>query len=126
MESQLIDLAISINDLNRINNAILYDINMKSDGKLEKERSNCISSIDIQCKNIKTHLTDQTRIQFIDLIKKYLTIQEDYRNTKKDLFTMQLLMRNPNLTKSEIDMIVSGRTDSNSNILCRIKSVSNV
>lgn len=126
MEHQLLDLELYIANLKKINNLILYDIRMESTDKLEKERSVCISKINAQCNYIRPNLTDQFRLKFVDMIKGYLTIQEDYTHTKKDLFTTQLLMRNPNLTKSDLDTYIeNGQTDilslANENFAC-IKS----
>jgi t-SNARE complex subunit (syntaxin) len=117
MEDQLIQLEISINELKKINNAIVYNVDTKIIDRLEKERSECISIIDTQCKNIKPKLSDQTRLKFIDLIKNYLTVQENYKNTKKNLFATQLLMRDPTLTDTEINAIIATGC-SDKNVLC--------
>lgn len=109
MEDLLIELETSIINLKKLNDSILYSIDHRIVEKLEKERSDCVTIIDHQCKNIKPKLTNgiiNNRSKFIDLIKKYIIIQENYKNTRKSLFETQILMYNPNLTKIEIDNIV--------------------
>ena len=61
-------------NLDRLNKAILFSLDER---QLEVQRSKCISKIDNICKVIEPN------DRFIDLIKKYLTVQEEYKIKKK-------------------------------------------
>jgi t-SNARE complex subunit (syntaxin) len=103
-----------IHDLDKINNEILFSI----DGEdLEIKRTNHIAEINDHCKIITSNLDKNDKDQFINLIKKYLTIQEDYRDKKRGQFVTQLLIRNPNLTTPQMVAILNYGT-ANKNVLC--------
>ena len=121
MDKLLIELELSIKDLKKINDEIVFGIDHRAIEKLEREKSNLITVIDDQCKKIKLELNsgktyeknnnDNDRKKFIDLIKKYVIIQENYKNAKKNLLETQLLVQNPNLTKIEIHNIMLTQTN---------------
>ena len=116
MNTMMDNLALSIKNLETLNNTILYSINTKY---AEKDRVELINKIDHQCKMIQPkldHPTDQE--YFVNLIKKYLMIQENYKNNKKKLFETQLLLRDPNLTQIQIHDIISSTSDRD--VLCLV------
>lgn len=101
-----------IHELNVINNNLLYALSTKM---TDDDRNICVDKIDKQCKLIKP-LNDEEKKQFIDLIKNYIVIQEEYKQNKIRLITIQLQLRNPNLTEQECNKIIM--TGQYKNALC--------
>ena len=103
MNILLTQLETLIHDLKNINDNILYGINsITTTIQLERQRSVYIYEIDIQCKKIKINLTNDNRTIFIDLIKKYIIIQNNYRNNKKEQCQLQAVICDSNLSLNNI------------------------
>lgn len=75
-----------LDNLNNINNQILASVD---DRQLKIIREEIINKIDYQCQILRTNVDPN---QFNDLIRKYLTIQQNYYQIEKNLLTTQELM----------------------------------
>jgi syntaxin 1B/2/3 len=104
-----------INQLDQINQSLLCSIDEKD---LDGQRIACISNINKQCQIIKQ--TKHNKDEFIELIKKYITIQENYKYQQHKQLSLQLLMRYPHLSQHNIDDIINNNIDKES-ILCLFK-----
>lgn len=92
-----------VKQLDKINNDILYQVDDSVIKKLKLERINIISLIDDQCKMIRSTVEPEP---FNQLIKKYLKIQQSYRDKELDLCATQLMIMQ-NITKSEAIKMVN-------------------
>lgn len=113
-------LSLYISQLKHINEELLFAIDCKV---LEKDRVKCIDNIDNYCKTVKIY-NDKEKEEFVELIKKYILVQEDYKKAKLHLAVTQLQIRDPNLTEKDCEeMIVSGNYR---NALCVYNDVNDV
>src|SRR6478672_9624492 len=93
-----------INQLDQINKNILYSIHEQD---LESDRIHCIENINKQCQKFKSKPDLNQQDQFIKLIKKYIEIQDYYKKQKRNQIEFQLLVKNPNLSQSEINHLIN-------------------
>lgn len=95
-----------IDELKKINNDLLYALSTKI---TDKDRDNCVNRIDAQCKLINP-TNNNEKEQFVALIKRYITVQEDYKKNKLSFITTHLKLSNPNLTDEAcVTMIRNGQ-----------------
>lgn len=98
-----------ITQLNLLNSQILTSVDSSKAKMLKENRKLLITSIDQECKLLKPTIAKSDVKIYNDLIRKYITIQEKYRNTELSINTTQLMIKNPNLSRDEAtEMIKSG------------------
>ena len=110
-------LDTNINKLDQLNKTILSSVDSTLIKKLNKDRDTLINLINENCRLIKPKLTKNEHPQFNDLIRKYIIIQQTYRNTEMDIYATQLMMRDPNLTKNDAKQMIKDGYDTEG-ILC--------
>ena len=80
-----------INEFDKLNGSILFNVDSNKIKSLQKERIELITKIDKQCQLTKVNLPNHTI--FNNLIKKYITIQQRYRDTEINIHATQLIMK---------------------------------
>lgn len=106
-----------INELDKLNGSILFNVDSNKIKSLKKERIELITKIDKQCRLTKINLHETTI--FNHLIKKYITIQQRYRDTEINIHATQLVMKNPELTMDMAIAKINNGYDTD-NILCLV------
>ncbi len=109
-----------ITQLGNLNNSILYSVDDNNTKILRKNKIELISLIDKQCQITKKKLDKIYHAKFNDLIKKYIIIQEKYRDTETNIYATQIVMMNPNMTMEMAITKIKGGYDTD-NILCLVK-----
>jgi t-SNARE complex subunit (syntaxin) len=112
-------LLLYINQLKYVNDELLFAIDCKM---LENNRLVCIDHIDKTCQLIK-QTDNYDKEVFVELIKKYIIIQEDYKNAKIHLGIAQLQIRDPNLTENECKQLIIDGYDVHNYITTRNKEL---
>ena len=116
MENTLNQLDLMIISLKKTNDLIFESVDDNEIKKLEEDRNDIISIINEECKNIKSKLPEKYYQMFNYFIKKYLSIQKDYYDRQKNMFIMELMIKNSNITNEMAnDIVING---------CRTKNVS--
>ncbi len=108
-----------ITQLDKLNYSILYSVDSKTTKTLQKNKVDLVSLIDKQCQITKKNLDKIYHTNFNDLIKKYIIIQEKYRDTETNIYATQLVMMNPDLTMEMATAKIKGGYDTE-NILCLV------
>ena len=92
------ELNLLIVNLNNINNQILYSVT--EDKHLHQERQNIIINIDRVCKSLKPSQ------ELTHLIKKYLTIQQSYRDKMMQLQVTQIQIKDPSISRENAQIMI--------------------